>query len=727
MPKAAPSKIPRPVAATKPAPQRHDEETIIQVKVLDLKGKTVGQISKETGVPTSSVQRFLNEHKPDPRQSVAAREKQIAQHERLLGIAVKRLADESKGKGKGNASASSSRASTSKSAPLPVAQRVATTGSTSRASPYASKTSAIPTRPTRAAASPSQPAASSSKTSARNSTAESRSKAVAEKEKATPSGSKSRGSPYAKPVKADSKPASKIEKPSGPSSSRRRSAPVIEVRVTKGPRSSLSKATSNGPFSSKSTSTASPARPLASGSRGVIVPKSSPSSVAQAAASTHRRAHSTTPLPLPAGLVESLPPMDVSPKGKGKEKAVSPEPEIEDEEEQEREQEQEQEETKPDSVESVTTEVDLVSQAVVDDALAAEEEPAPEVDDAAYPSPPIEVESEEEVPVEEEVVEEEDVAMAEPSTEVVDEIPAVEPIQEELLIDEEPVLDDTLGDLEDDEEVEDVAVSSMLVEETPIAEQPLDVVAEVSIAKDASLEETTGQETTVEATVTEETPVAEETAIEQTTILEPSEPSEQPEQPEQPEDTDMSAPDSTEIMEDYVADVAAAMEEAVHDLEAASGMETDVIGGELARLEESVPELEVEVEQEIEVVVEDLPAESMPVLEEDQEKEEMALIIDENGEERVEVNGDLQMDEAEGAQDDEDATTLIEELSTAPSIKPQAQETETPSTEASSSTVKWPVAYPLTIGQEHISAAASLPEPYSSLFGRHIWPVLSNA
>lgn len=40
MPKATASKIPRP-KADKPAVVRHDEETIIEIKVLDLKGKTM--------------------------------------------------------------------------------------------------------------------------------------------------------------------------------------------------------------------------------------------------------------------------------------------------------------------------------------------------------------------------------------------------------------------------------------------------------------------------------------------------------------------------------------------------------------------------------------------------------------------------------------------------------------------------------------------------------------
>jgi hypothetical protein len=43
MPKAPSSKIPRPraVKADKSAPQRHDEETIIEIKLLDLKGKSM--------------------------------------------------------------------------------------------------------------------------------------------------------------------------------------------------------------------------------------------------------------------------------------------------------------------------------------------------------------------------------------------------------------------------------------------------------------------------------------------------------------------------------------------------------------------------------------------------------------------------------------------------------------------------------------------------------------
>lgn len=409
------------------------------------------------------------------------------------------------------------------------------------------------------------------------------------------------------------------------------------------------------------------------------MPKSSPAAAAPPAATNHRRTHSTTPLPIPEGLVESLPPAG---KSKGKEKAVSPEPEEEAVAEEEAEDEVEQEQEQEQLIESITTEVDLVSQAVVDDALAAaEQSPAsPHVNGATSSSPPIETPPPAETqagnapsPPAENVLE--DISMAEPTL-------------------------DTLGDLDDDEEREDLAVSSMLVEDT----------STVPDAQDANLEEEEEPIEGGDGVAHEDTsPIEEEeTVVEETTqesiVEKPSEPEPQDTDTEQqPEDTDMSAAESTEIAEDYVADISAAMEEAVQDLEAASGVETGVFSAELAQ-----PEVEVEVEQELKIVVEETVIEPAVAEEEAEVQGDKSPSV---GDEEVDITGDLEMDEAEQTQDGQDdnldAACLDADLSTAPVEGDLAHETEDSPADNLATAIKWPVAYPLNIGVRYTPSTGS--------------------
>lgn len=344
---------------------------------------------------------------------------------------------------------------------MPAAQRVATSGSTSRGSPYASK--ARPT-PARRASRSSAPAADSpaNAESLRKST---RTKAAAEELK--PSSSKSRGLPYAKPaskteakeVKVAPKGKGKgkaVDKPASTSSSSSRPIPVVEI--IKRRRSSVpSTSASVKPFDLTSPDR----RPLPSGSRGMIVPKSS------GYVPRNSTATADESVPVPEGLEASLPPPDESPRKKGKQRAISPAP-------------------------TANSTQDEVSEAIVEEALAGSQpaavEPAVEGGErsAEVPfgeeergsSPVVEASSvgaegesqEVDVVMDDAPTRDADALSESPLEEEEEELslPAESSIEEVAEVLEEKIEeDDTLGDLEDGEEDSD-AVSNMLVSATAL-------------------------------------------------------------------------------------------------------------------------------------------------------------------------------------------------------------------------------------------------------------------